>query len=149
MEAKKRMLCRANAGEKRGEAGTEKKAGKGMLTHVTRAVACEHPSLGLIVHFFLSTLLHTSGILLPFVSATDIYPTMRFEDKDEQQQLRGRLEEWIYFACRRKCEIKLIPISHPLRPIYYNMIFCLKRIFSLFISNLCRKSLYNRDRDRE
>lgn len=55
-----------------------KKRGKGMLTHVTRAVACEHPSLVLALiaaHFFILLLLRrrslspasSRGVPLPFV----------------------------------------------------------------------------------
>lgn len=76
---------------------TGKKAGKGMLTHVTRAVACEHPSLVLVLvvaHFFSPLrFILPPAIPLPPPAA---YPAMyaRPEDKDENDGKRegGRAE---------------------------------------------------------
>jgi len=84
-----------------GEQGREERMGKGMLTHVTRAIACEHPSLALVVASPLPAArsqpfiaLHSpSCIPLPLASG---YPAMYahfpFLDKRAESEEDGRTE---------------------------------------------------------
>lgn len=93
-----------------------------MLTHVTRAVACEHPSLVLALSSsptFPSALRRAARP----VSAALFLPSFRIarcalpsRDKGRTRRQKGGMgtkdgRGWNYFASWRKREIKLMPIS--------------------------------------
>lgn len=115
MEAK-REYCRANAREKRDEAGIAKKSGKrdvdarDLSGRVRASISQSHL-------LFFSTLLSDILLLFTWHISYDVLKTKTSSNDGE--------EERIYFACRQKCEIKLIPM-HLLKSMFYSIVFYLK-----------------------